>query len=367
MLCITKELEDNIEHIEYTGYKKEDIIFFDIETTGFSPETTILYMIGCIYYQQNRLICTQWFSDNKDAQKDVLTAFMEFTAKYKLLVCYNGLGFDIPYLQKKCQMYGLVYPIEQMSVLDIYKQIQPYRSVLHTPNLKQKSIEVFLGINREDKYNGGELIDIYIKYLENHSNDSFNLLTLHNRDDLVGMTALLSVLSYRIAYNGGFTVEKAEKISYNSTDRVPGTEIVFSIKLTAPVPKRISFGNESAFFSMYADTASLTVKAHTDELKYFYPNYKDYYYLPQEDTAIHKSVAFYVDKNFRTRAKAANCYSKKTGCFLPQYSEVVTPYFKIDYYDKITYFEFTDDFKSNPDAVKKYILHIMSHLTEQHK
>ncbi|MGN1186854.1 MAG: hypothetical protein ACI4R6_00030, partial [Lachnospiraceae bacterium] len=69
-----------------------------------------------------------------------------------------------------------------------------------------------------------------------------------------------------------------------------------------------------------------------------------------------------VDKNFRTRAKAANCYSKKTGCFLPQYDEIICPYFKIDYYDKTKYFEFTDEFKNDKDAVKKYFLHIMTHL-----
>lgn len=222
-----------------------------------------------------------------------------------------------------------------------------------------------MGINREDRYNGGELIEIYLKYLENHSGEYMNLLTLHNREDLIGMTRLLPVLSYKLTCNGGFYIEDIQKISYNSPDRAPGTEVTFLLHLSCSVPKRISFGNESAFFSMYDAAASLTVKAHTDELKFFYPNYKDYYYLPQEDTAIHKSVAFYVDKNFRTRAKAANCYSKKTGCFLPQYDEVITPYFKIDYYDKITYFEFTDDFKSNNESVKKYILHIINSIIRQ--
>ena len=41
MLCITKELENNIEHIEYTGYKKEVLIFFDIETTGIRQRFTL--------------------------------------------------------------------------------------------------------------------------------------------------------------------------------------------------------------------------------------------------------------------------------------------------------------------------------------
>ena len=68
MYRITKELDCSIEYIPYTGYEKNEIVFFDIETTGFSPETTIIYMIGCIYYQQNRLICSQLVSDTKEAR-----------------------------------------------------------------------------------------------------------------------------------------------------------------------------------------------------------------------------------------------------------------------------------------------------------
>ena len=362
MYRITKELDCSIEYIPYTGYEKNEIVFFDIETTGFSPETTIIYMIGCIYYQQNRLICSQWFSDTKEAQSEVISAFFEFIKNYKLLICYNGQGFDIPYLKKKCAMYKLDYSFDNIDCLDIYKVIQPFHSLIKTPNLKQKSIELFLGINREDKYSGGELIEIYLKYLNTRSNDLMNLLTLHNHDDLIGMTKLLSMLSYQAAYNGQMNVQSIASDTYTLPEGTDGKEITFNMLLSLPVPRRVSCGNDTFYLVLHKDMARLTVKAYTKELKYFYPNYKDYYYLPNEDTAIHKSVAFYVDKNFRTRAKAANCYSKKTGCFLPQYDEIICPYFKIDYYDKTKYFEFTDEFKNDNDAVKKYFLHIMTHL-----
>ena len=69
-----------------------------------------------------------------------------------------------------------------------------------------------------------------------------------------------------------------------------------------------------------------------------------------------------MDKNFRTKAKAANCYSKKTGTFLPQYKEVITPFFRIDFYDKISYFEYTDDFSENTEDILKYCHHIFSTL-----
>ena len=129
-----------------------------------------------------------------------------------------------------------------------------------------------------------------------------------------------------------------------------------------PLPKHISYGMGPLYFAGHNEKVGLKVNMYTGELKYYYSNYKDYYYLPTEDTAIHKSVAFYVDKNFRTQAKAANCYSKKTGRFLPQYTEVIEPYFKIEYHDKVTYFELTDELTENDDALKEYILHCINHL-----
>ena len=51
--------------------------------------------------------------------------------------------------------------------------------------------------------------------------------------------------------------------------------------------------------------------------KYFYPDYKNYSYLPDEDYAIHKSCAIYVDKAHRVPARPETCYTRKTGEFLP--------------------------------------------------
>lgn len=42
----------------------------------------------------------------------------------------------------------------------------------------------------------------------------------------------------------------------------------------------------------------------------YYPNYKDYYYLPAEDIAVHKSVGTYVDRRCRRQADALNCFTR---------------------------------------------------------
>ena len=104
---------------------------------------------------------------------------------------------------------------------------------------------------------------------------------------------------------------------------------------------------------------AMGILAGDGELKYFYPNYKDYYYLPTEDMAVHKSVASYVDKNFRIQAAAATCYVKKPGCFLPQYQELFSPALKQKYQDKTSYFELTEAFTNSKENLKTYAMHLL--------
>ena len=98
-------------------------------------------------------------------------------------------------------------------------------------------------------------------------------------------------------------------------------------------------------------------------MKYFYDDYKDYYYLPREDKAIHKSIALYVDKDFREKAKASNCYTKKDGVFIPLYKDIFTPIFRRNYEDKkIGFIELTEDFISNKDKLYTYTNHLLDHM-----
>jgi hypothetical protein len=71
-------------------------------------------------------------------------------------------------------------------------------------------------------------------------------------------------------------------------------------------------------------------------------------------------VAFYVDKNFRTQAKAANCYSKKTGRFLPQFHEIISPCFRLEFHDQQSYFEVDDLFQNDKTLQYAYVRDIIS-------
>lgn len=335
-------------------YPPEKTLFFDIETTGFSPGTSSIYLIGCLYFENRRPYIRQWFAETPLEESQILMHFSAFLSQFEALVHFNGDGFDIPFLEKKCQAYQLPDPFQGITSIDLYKRIKKYKKLLQLENLKQKSVEAFLGITRKDSYTGKDLISVYKSYVQNRKKEAADLLFLHNHDDIQGLLQILPVLAYDDLFCGKFTIEKTELRDTSKLEVVYSQKLTFYLRLDNELPVPVSIRNKEFYFFAKGQLGRFSVILHTDELKYFYPNYTDYYYLPKEDLSIHKSVAFYVDKEFRTKAKAANCYSKKTGRFLPQYKEILTPYFKIDYFDKITYFEVTEEFLSNQEDLYLY-------------
>ena len=228
------------------------------------------------------------------------------------------------------------------------------------PNYKQKTIEQFLDIKREDKYSGGELISIYEEYTKTQDAHAEQLLLLHNYDDVLGMLDLLPMLSYCKTLNGGYKIKDVETNTYTSYNGETDLEMMITLQNTYPVPKRIFHQSNDFYILINKNITKIRIPIFEGELKFFYPNYKDYFYLPVEDMAIHKSVASYVDKEYREKAKASNCYTRKQGKFLPQYDTIMNPIFKKDYKDKCGYFELTEDFKTSDVMLRKYIEHLFT-------
>lgn len=177
-------------------YTPEDLLVFDIETTGFTAEHTALYLIGCAYYKNRQWNICQWFNQDGRSEADILEQFLSFAMNYKYVITYNGDGFDIPYITKKAKAYGMENTLAHMESIDIYKQIRFLKDVLHMENMKQKSVERFLGIHRLDKYSGGDLIKVYQEYVKLPVKTNKQLLLQHNYEDLEGLLDCTSMLAY---------------------------------------------------------------------------------------------------------------------------------------------------------------------------
>ncbi|MCI8510084.1 MAG: ribonuclease H-like domain-containing protein [Lachnospiraceae bacterium] len=343
---------------EYYKYFYPDsrLLFFDIETTGFAAKNTTLYLIGALWYENNCIRMIQWFNDNGSSEKEILAAFDTFCMDFTHLVHFNGLGFDLPYLRQKADISGIpFFADKKLSQIDILKKIRSYKKIFMLDNMKQVSIERYLGIQREDIYTGKELIPIYQQYLAKPDPQKEDTLLLHNHDDLLGLLRVSTILNYRTFF------EQIEIFDLKlSVDKVLTVDFTYSH--SAFLPKRISLSADKIYLNAFEQNAILQIPVIRDTLMHYFKDFKNYYYLPKEDMAIHKSIASYVDPDNRKKATKSTCYIKKADAFIPCYLLDSYDTFKFSITDKRNYQTLDSLLNAGCEKQAAYIQSILSAL-----
>ena len=343
MLVIRNKADIKIEYPIEKIVDKESTIFFDIETTGFSRKYCNIYLIGCMYYVGDELMYTQWLAENFNDEANVLMAFHKFIQNYNSIIHFNGNSFDIPFVVERGKKYMLDFDFEQYHHIDIYKSVNTINHLLKMENQKQKSFENLLGINRTDPFTGGDLIEVYKHYVESKDERLILPLLLHNKEDVFNMGYLLSLLSFEDLFNHKYEIIEYGINEYTDYAGDNRKELFINFKLFNSIPIDISYNLKNISLLIKNDIGKLIVQVFQGTYKYFYANYKDYYYLTTEDVAVHKSVAKYVDKEYRKQATAATCYEKCCGEFLQvKESTDFKNIFKEEYNRKEHYIKLSD-------------------------
>lgn len=329
----------------------QDACFFDIETTGLSFKRSHLCILGAAVYEEGKWQITQIFLESPLEEEEALKLFLALLSSRSLLIHYNGSTFDIPYLSGKSTMYNLDFPFENQENLDLYRRLRPFRKFFPVPSMKQKDLEIPAGFSRRDRLESSRISDYYKKYIMTRDQTALELLMLHNQDDIAGMAAILPLLSLERFFDRCCSVSTS----------LNGSGLIFHSQEETDLPFPLSFASGPFTFHAQKDGMELISAGTEETLKLFFSNYRDYYYLPEEDMAIHKSVGQFVDKSHRQRASAATCYQKKKDIFVtapPGFS--LLPLFARSYKDKET-FCLRDDLAKDPAASRQYV-----HLTLQY-
>lgn len=367
MKTITHPVDQELSYPFSIPY--ENILFFDIETTGFSPDYCALYLIGALYYDSEKWTVIQWFADDFKSEKALLEAFLNFSKNYTHLIHFNGTGFDLPFLEKKCKAHHIdsfSSTLGALEQVDLYKAIFPFKKKLVLENFKQKTIEDFLGIHRTDRFSGKELISVYQNYMKETKKDlpevqeMEELLLLHNRDDLIGMLQFSSLLSFVDLLNGETCFQQ---VSCQTVDSV------FLLEARLPFSFLESYvaASENFYLQIQQNTIQLAVPILHRELKYFYPNPKDYYYLPEEDQAIHKSVSSFVEKSFRQKATKDNCYIRKQDHYIPFFgNQFCFPLFYENTQKGQPYIQLSKELLETPEHLLSYLSTFLQNANDLH-
>ncbi|MCR5105236.1 MAG: ribonuclease H-like domain-containing protein [Eubacterium sp.] len=314
-------------------FKDKKVAMFDIETTGLSPMTSFTYIIGINVFENGKWKIIQLFNDDGKSEPEMISTFQKYLEDIDILIEFNGDTFDIPYIKKRMSAVNQKFHISltdnfnTVETCDLLKIVRKYKYSLGLPNVKQKTVEKYLGIDRVDMYNGGQLIDVYLGYLAMRDEKSRSLVLQHNRDDMEGMIFLSSILKFEALISGDFKIEKI------STEMKKNTEdllLIINGRLEHPL-------NRDLFSTAY----SIDVMAEENRLSIKIP-------------VLSGNLKFYYGRSEKEG------YDFCKGLFVPQPGFVTEkiPCFKYNFRDKTGYIRLSDDFLGNDENIYHYSVNI---------
>ena len=353
---IINEIYDRTIEDEELKYLRNNTCLLDIETTGFSREINHIYMIGLARLENDKIKVTLLFADKRSEEKDILIEFINYSKDVNRFISFNGLSFDFPFIKSRMNHNGIEYNYMEYEHLDIYKECKKLKDILCLGNLKQKTFESFLGIEREDSFDGGELIHQYKLYEKCNDEECYHNLITHNLEDVQGMVELLIILRY---------LHITDNIDNSTISEITNTngEIVAKITTDYNIPKRFVIKSKFYYILFEKNIIKTILKPNLCTLKYYFDNYKNYVHLLNEDIIIPKQLLNDNNKNNAVPCKKSNCCIDVEGLYLPVFDKMLfedEKLFKENLSSKETYVDISS--KLNDSLyLKKYIIHIIKY------
>ncbi len=163
----------------------EEILFFDLETTGYYLNSSNLpFLMGFGYYKNSYFFLEQVLL--LDITKEIHQ--LEYSGKiiknFKYIATYNGKKFDIPILKSRFYYHFLKFE-EKFHHFDLYyfwKRLLPRE---FEGGYSQKNLETkLLRIKRENDIDGSMVPQIYYDWRKYNQIDHFHKILLHNEWDI---------------------------------------------------------------------------------------------------------------------------------------------------------------------------------------
>lgn len=286
-------------------------LFLDIETTGLTSDVSAIFMIGCGYIENEQFHIIQWLADGPELseEREILSCFSDWVHQHfnemasLEIITYNGHAFDLPFLKNRYAFCSIKTPewLGQAKTVDFYRELSTLRHFLPVKNLKLKTISSWLGYRHTEAPSGKQLIKCYQNYIKTKDPALLNLLFLHNVDDLESLFRTSQMQTYMNLFHGDYQILSV----YRQSDTCIQLELMPNQTLPA------AFEYHALDYRCHFDDKKVRIQANVypQGLRFYFSDFKNYVYLPDEDYALHKSMAKYMDKSHYIKASADTSYT----------------------------------------------------------
>lgn len=328
---------------------KKNIMVFDIDTTSFEAANGCIFLIGTLTYEDNTLISRHYFSESISEETEIIEKFLDIAGDYNVLLSFKGESFDIAFIGKRiyelkkqnsqdrdlCDklsfLYNKLQNIRSRSY-DVFNEIHAIKPYMDFTSTKLDALRAKFGQKITERVSGENISKFYVEHIA--ANKLKSLLEITGKPENVGFIPDYDPkpIEDELAH---IDPDAGDRFLENilARNRENMEAVLYIMRLSHLFVMRQGHFNiclETDPISLHIQECDFSIEIPLEicelDLKIFYANFKDYYYFPAEDMAVHKSVAEFADAASKKKATSKTAYRKVSGSFV----RIPTAYAKSD-------------------------------------
>jgi len=177
-----------------TTVSSEELLFLDTETTGLVGGTgSLAFLIGVAWWEAGAFHVRQYFLCGPGHEEPILGELRRLAARFRVVVTYNGNGFDLPLLRTRALLSRLPDPCGQLVSWDLLTAVRRLWG-RRLPDCRQQTVETAIGksVRGVGDIPGAEIPQVYFRYLRSGDLQRLPNVLRHNRRDMAGMGTIFT-------------------------------------------------------------------------------------------------------------------------------------------------------------------------------
>jgi uncharacterized protein YprB with RNaseH-like and TPR domain len=174
----------------------KDLLLLDTETSGLAGGTgTAAFVLGLASVRDDVLSVRQLLMTGFAGEQAMLEALGGALRAHACLVTFNGKSFDLPLLRARTRLACLAWPEREQPHLDLL-HVTRRRLREGWPDCRLRTAEErALGYARTDDFPGADVPAAWQRWLQHGDAAPLPRILDHNREDLLSLAGLLTVLA----------------------------------------------------------------------------------------------------------------------------------------------------------------------------
>lgn len=169
-------------------------VYLDIETTGLSPDSAQITLIGLVFADGPVRVLEQYFVDDPEDEADVLRDVARRLRAFGATVTYNGATFDLPFMRRRAEAFEVPWPrVKTYDLLTVARAWKQEYGQLRDCRLQ--TVMAHFQVGRQDETSGREMVEAYYQWLRKGIGSYRDLILEHNADDLLLLPDLVPFLT----------------------------------------------------------------------------------------------------------------------------------------------------------------------------